>query len=242
MTREYKVTVEGKIHTVVASDDREALLAAKAAGKASVELWKKGQGMFLTRYVVESLEDLTKEYLEQVVRRELGLPWEILRTRRLVIREFKLGDEACVPADPEDGEADGTFRDRRRLEEYIRCQYGFYGYGIWAVIQRHGGVMVGKAGVTNVRWESEGGQDTGEALELGYHIFTPYRGRGYAREACEGILEWCKEQGISPSVYAKTDSRNQKSVNLLKKLGFCLTDQRCSGSGQKQFLFVGNCR
>lgn len=241
MTREYPVPVEGQIHMVVVSDDKEALLAAKAAGKASVELWKNDGGPFLARYVVESPEDLSQEYLERVVRRHLGLPWEILRTERLVIREFCLGDETCVPEDPEDGEADRTFRDRQRLREYIQCQYGFYGYGIWAVTERRSGVIVGKAGVTNAWWESEGGQDPGEALELGYHIFTPYRERGYGREACQGILSWCRENSDFPYIYAKTDSQNQKSAGLLEKLGFCLTDQRCSGSGQRQFLFRRNC-
>lgn len=240
MTREYEVAVEGQIHSVVVSDEKEALLAAKAAGKASVELWRDGGGLFCARYGVEALEDLTKEYLERVVRRELGLPWKILQTRRLGIREFCLGDEEHVRPDPEDSEADRIFRDRQRLKEYIQCQYGFYGYGVWAVTERQSGVIVGKAGVTNAGWESESGHDTGEALELGYHIFTPYRRQGYAREACEGILDWCREYGV-PCVYAKTDSRNRKSVILLEKMGFCLIDQRCSGSGQKQFLFRRNC-
>ena len=65
MTREYGVTVEGQFHAVVVSDDKEALLAAQAAGKASVELGAS----FLARYAVESLDDLSREYLEQVARR-----------------------------------------------------------------------------------------------------------------------------------------------------------------------------
>ena len=118
MTREYPVPVEGQIHMVVVSDDKEALLAAQAAGKASVELGAS----FLARYAVESLDDLSREYLEQVVRRELGLPWVIARTRRLVIREFQQGDEAWIPCEPEDREDDEVFRDPELLREYIRCQ------------------------------------------------------------------------------------------------------------------------
>ncbi len=233
MTREYGVTVEGQFHAVVVSDDKEALLAAQAAGKASVELGAS----FLARYAVESLDDLSREYLEQVVRRELGLPWVIARTRRLVIREFQQGDEAWIPCEPEDREDDEVFRDPELLREYIRCQYGFFGYGIWAVTDRETGRIIGKAGVANLEWEFRRGEEPEDALELGYHIFAPYRRMGYAQEACRGILAWHRGQRL----YAKTDASNQASVNLLKKLGFGLTDQRCTESGQRRCLYVGNC-
>ena len=77
----------------------------------------------------------------------------IARTRRLVIREFQQGDEAWIPCEPEDREADEVFRDPELLREYIRCQYGFFGYGIWAVTDRETGRIIGKAGVANLEWE-----------------------------------------------------------------------------------------
>ena len=111
MTREYDVTVEGRLHRVVISDEKEALLAAKAAGKASVSLWsREGAGeTFLTRHAVESLDDATGEYLEKVVRRELGLPWEIAETRRLRIREFQAEDRirSVGPLGPQAGLSGG---------------------------------------------------------------------------------------------------------------------------------------
>ena len=241
MTRRYRVAVEGQIHTAVVSDDREAVLAAKAAGMASVEvLGRSGGGSsFLTGYAVERLEDLSPEYLEQVVRRHLGLPWEILRTRRLLIREFQPGDETQVPEDEEAGRGDEVFRDRELLEAYIRCQYGFCGYGIWAVLEQETGILVGKAGVTNLEWGPEGTGEPEGALELGYHIFRPWRRKGYGLEACQGILVWCRDQGLLP-VYAKTDASNEASAALLRKLGFHLADQRYSGSGPQRDLFVRN--
>ena len=124
------------------------------------------------------------------------------------------------------------------LEAYIRSQYGFWGYGIWALTERETGAIIGKAGVTNLEWGSkENGEE--EALELGYHIFRPWRGRGYGTEACEGILSWCAARGNMP-VYAKTDASNEASAALLKKLGFRLTDQRYTEPGQRHNLFVRN--
>ena len=238
MTREYEIITEGQVHKVVVSDDREAILAAKAAGTASVEVLGEGGSSFLTAYAVEKEEDVSREYLEQVVRRHLGLPWEILKTCRLLIREFCPGDEAQVPEEPEDGEGDRVFRSRDLLEAYIRSQYGFWGYGIWALTERETGAIIGKAGVTNLEWGSkENGEE--EALELGYHIFRPWRGRGYGTEACEGILSWCAARG-NRHFYSKTDASNEASAALLKKLGFRLTDQRYTEPGQRHNLFVRN--
>ena len=191
----------------------------------------------LSRHKAHTPEDISREYLEQVVRRHLGLPWEIVRTRRLLIREFRQGDETRIPWEQEDGESDGIFRDPELLRGYIRCQYGFYGYGIWAVTERGTGRLVGKAGVTSLEWEFAKGREIGGALELGYHIFTPYRRKGYGEEACRGILRWCQGREI----YAKTDASNEASAKMLTKLGFRVTDQRCNESGQRRCLYVRSC-
>ena len=241
MTREYPVMIEGQLHYVIVSDDREALLAAKAAGKASVGLWQKGesQGWLPADHVIESVEDVDREYLEQAARRHLGLPWVIIETKRLMLREFKAGDESRIPAEPGEGGADRIFRNRKSLEDYIHCQYGFYGYGIWAVVDRKEGTMVGKAGVTNLTglWECVKDAD---ALDIGYHIFSPYRRQGLALEACKGVLEWYRRHMDCP-LYAKIDASNEASISVAKKLGFGLKDQKYIGSGQWLRLYEWNC-
>lgn len=240
MTREYDVTVEGRLHTVVISDEREAILAAKAAGKASVSLWSRDRTEpFLTRYAVESLGDVTEEYLENVVKRELGLPWDITETRRLLIREFQAEDSLRVIREPDDKEADRVFWYRDSLKEYIRWQYGLRGYGLWALWDRGQNRLVGKAGVTGLTWEYEGEAEE-DGLELGYHIFSPFRRKGYGREACEGIMKWCSDNGYD-HIYAKTDASNEASVRLLKSLGFRLISRRCTGSGRWHCLYGAGC-
>lgn len=241
MTKEYPVMIEGQQYAVVVSDEAEALLAAKAAGKASVGLWKSGcrLDMSVTRYLAESWEDLSGEYLEQVARRHLGMPWVIGKTERLMIREFQPGDEREIPPDKGESQADRMFRSQEFLREYIRNQYGFYGYGIWAVTERDRGNIVGKAGIVNLtgEWESIGDED---ALELGYHIFEPYRRKGYGLEAGRGILKWYREHMDCP-LYANIDASNQASIGLIHKLGFSLTDRKYSESGRWQCLYGWNC-
>lgn len=233
MVLEQKISVDQRVCLVILSDEEEALSAAKAAGRAFVGiLGKKGYGPLReAEYVLALPEELSgkeapeKEpswnayqreiltpYLERVVRRHWGLPWEICSTRRLEIREFTLSDVSRIPKEPEDTPGDAVFYTPDLLKSYIRNQYHFYEYGIWAVVRKADGVIVGTAGVTSAE------ENPAFPLELGYHIFTPYRRQGYAREACQGILSWVKEEWDCP-VCARVKPDNTASVRLLEQLG-----------------------
>lgn len=243
MREERTVWVEGVPHIVVLSDEKEALLAAKSAGRAVIGvLGKKGAEMasLPAAYAAENPEDVTDDYLERVVRRHLGLPWVIAETERLRIREFQTADASFVPGDEIFGQADEIFLTEEKLSDYIRFQYGFYEYGIWAVTDRTSGILVGKAGISDVSYVRPEGQKNPEKgakiaepagrpgrpsmlqIELGYHIFMPYRGRGYASEACRGILkeiEKAVDGRIPYEVCAKTDAGNLASVGVIRSCG-----------------------
>ncbi len=113
MTEIRYVSIDGISYPVVLSDETEALLKAKADGKASVGFWDRNSGgqqdLSGASYLVEDLEDADQKFLEQVVRRHLGLPWKIVETRRLQIREFAEEDADQVPKEAEDGSADEIF-------------------------------------------------------------------------------------------------------------------------------------
>ena len=58
-------------------------------------------------------------------------------------------------------------------------------------------------------------------MELGYHIFKPYRRKGLAVEACRGIISHVKETLEEPVfLYAKIDASNEASIHVIQKLGF----------------------
>lgn len=251
MIIERSVSVEGKSYTVIISDEREALLAAKAAGRAIVELWRKDRegGFSPASYAIGDLEDADALFLERVVRRSLRLPWIIAETERLVIREFAQKDGEAVPKEERSGcfgeQADQIFYTPELLSSYIQCQYGFYEYGVWAVMEKESGKLVGKAGVWD--WETEAGE-LGEQgflfetppLELGYHIFLPYRRMGYGKEAVLGILNYVRESIDGRPVIAKTDASNEASVQMLKALGFQFIGNKYSGSGRELRLYAEN--
>jgi len=234
------VWVENREYPVLLSDEREALLAAKAAGRAFVGVvgstgvsenarfpdgvGAPGRDLYFAPYVVERAEDADHGFLERVVRRFQGLPWIIARSSRLLIREFTLEDIPKVMPEETDGEADRVFYDPALLEAYIRHQYGFYGYGLWALERVGDGALLGKAGICGFREAGcFSGAGTGfgpdGCLELGYHLFTPYRGQGYAREACRLICAYAEEEyGLPLCAFVKKE--NPGSVRLLEDLGF----------------------
>lgn len=232
MIQEREVQVEGKIYEVTVSDDQQALLAAKAAGRVIVGYLHEGgdQGLSAAQYLIESPDVADGGYLERVVRRHLGLPWVIAESERLVIREFTMEDISEVVPEEGDLEPDMVFYTASGLEAYIRNQYRFFEYGIWAVIRKADGALLGKAGVADA--------DTG--LELGYHIFQPYRRQGYAAEACRAVLDYVKHEFCCP-VHAATDPANESSARLLKKLGFKWISQRYNAAGKRQHLYGWNC-
>ena len=214
MTEERTVIVDGKPYCVVISDEAETLLAAKASGRVPVGLWGNDRDFSMVKYLVETLAAVDERFLERVVRRERGLPWMIAESDRLLLREFAADDWQRIPAEPQDKVADQVFHDKEKLEAYIRQQYGFYEYGVWAVVRKEDGVIVGKAGIVGAEEE-----DASLRMEIGYHIFEPYRRQGYALEVCRLILDYVHEE-FEAQVYAVTESSNTASRGVLEKLGF----------------------
>lgn len=246
MREERTVTIDKTEYTVVISDETEALLAAKAAGRAIIGLWRKGGmdgAVTGADYLAESLEAVDEEYLEQVVRRTFGMPWIIGETRRLLIREFCLEDAKMVPRETTDTEEDMVFYTPEKLRDYIRCQYGFYEYGIWALIEKETGILIGKAGV--FAFDEEESSET-LSLELGYHIFEPYRRKGYGAEACREIVRIVKgqtdgreEPPYGPCrIYAKIDASNEASIKVIQACGFKRLNQRYTEAGRCMYLYV----
>ncbi len=209
--------MDGKIYPVTVSDEREALQAAEAAGRAIVGIWTPDGEYTSCLYLITKPEDATPELLERVVRRHLDLPWIIAYTERLCIREFS-SDDPLETASADDG--DGVFSDREKREAYRKNQYRFCECGLWALVCRENGRIVGKAGITGD--------------ELSYHIYEPYRKKGYALEACRAIVKYAwSELGLDAlTVYIRKE--NTESLALAHALGF----RPAETAGTKQKLIL----
>lgn len=170
--------------------------------------------------LAEGFEEIDVDFLKKVYDRHYGLPLEIARTCRWMIRE-------SVPEDVEDFyeiyEQPSVRRflppllknheeEKQRMEAYIRNQYGFYDYGIWTISDPVSGKIIGRAGFEpgDVPWR----------LQMGYLIREEYQHRGYGLEVCNAILCYAEEKLYAKEFVLITDRENIPSVKLAEKLGF----------------------
>lgn len=236
MTRQHELLIDGNLYGITVSDEREALLTAKAVGRAFVAVGDEMVSGIGVEYAVESFEAVDEEYLERVLRRHLGLPWHIIESDRLLIRELTPEDYKFISKEED------AFSNEEQYLAYLNSQYRFYEYGLWGIERRKDGILVGTAGVWNYEskrtgnnrvkirepqnvWKlnkkNEIAEDFVLQLELGYRTFAPYRRKGYAEEACKLILSYVDEwYGEEYEIFAVTKASNTASENLLKKLKF----------------------
>lgn len=252
MVMEYNISLEGRSHPVVISDEPEALLAAKAAGRAIIGVENDGNKWNITcaHYIIPDFTSATRELAELVLRRHIGLPWITGTTERLIIREFVKDDAVRIPRE-EYGMEENVFRSPELMAHYIEKQYGFYEYGTWALEEKESGALVGMAGVSNPRLPKDleemlrrfetglpgiglpgtafsGSEDSGPDragqkqclpwLELGYHIFRPFRRMGYAGEAVAAIRDYAHEV-LEVRLCAMIQTKNQASRAVAEGLG-----------------------
>ena len=91
----------------------------------------------------------------------------ILETERLYLREMDQSDFASLCGMLQDEETmyayEGAFSDAEAQEWLDRqvARYRRWGFGLWAVIRRGDGEMVGQCGLTMQPWKGE------EVLEIG---------------------------------------------------------------------------
>ena len=76
----------------------------------------------------------------------------------------------------------------------------------------HDGEFVGHCGF-------HGPPDVIGRAEIGYSVFVPYRGRGYAKEAAAALTRWAFDQG-EERVYASVSPTNAPSLAVIRHLGF----------------------
>lgn len=192
------------------------------------------------KYLCEGTESLTEAYLDKVYRRYKGLPCDIVETERCLIREtteadvdafYRIYEDASVTAYMED-----LFIDRDEQIDYIRQyrknMYEFCDFGIWTVLLKETGEIIGRAGFAL--------REGYEEPELGFLIGVPWQGQGLATEVCEAILKYGAEELEFHTVRALAEDGNDASVRLLQKLGFIKTGTY-EDKGKQYLLFFKTC-
>ncbi len=193
-----------------------------------VGLWhsqNNGERFSKLKYIFSDLDDIDMDSFLKTYQRYAGEPWEVMTTERLLIRETTLDDIDefyKIYADPEMTRyMEGLFEDpedeKRYQKDYIEKVYSLMGFGVWTLIRKEDGRIIGRAG-----FSVRNGFDE---IELGFLIGRDFQRQGYAFEACKAILDYGRDMLLFEKVQTLVKKENEASLELCRKLGFEATEE-----------------
>lgn len=165
----------------------------------------------------------------------------IIESERLFMRELvqeDLYDLCKILRDEETMYAyEGAFSEKearewldRQIERYRR-----WGFGLWAVILRENGELIGQCGLTMQPWKGE------EVLEIGYLFRRDMWHKGYATEAARACKKYAFEVLNASEVCSIVRDTNIPSQNVALRNGMTKTDsavKHYKGVDMPHFRFV----
>jgi ribosomal-protein-alanine N-acetyltransferase len=144
---------------------------------------------------------------------------QILETSRLILREFRPEDVDALALTLSDAETMRFYPapfDRVGVENWISCnlrRYREHGHGLWAMILKSSGELIGDCGLTVQDIEGQ------NEIEIGYHVRRDLWGRGLATEAARA----CRDHGFARLPVARLISlirpENLPSCRVAEKNG-----------------------
>lgn len=175
--------------------------------------------------IIQSFEGVDAEFVIKMYERFHNIPWTILTTKRLTLREITVNDIDRlyeIYADPSITKyTEPLFEDRDEelayTRDYIENVYPFFNYGMWIVVENATGRIVGRAGIVN--------RDGYEEAEIGFIIEKERQRRGYALEICSAIIEYAKEELSMKGLNCFIHPENEASINLAGRLCFEYMDE-----------------
>ena len=148
----------------------------------------------------------------------------MIETKRLFIRnlnEKDLDDLGLILKDDETMYAyEWAFSDDEVLSwmEKQFSRYRDHGFGLWAVVLKDTGAMIGQCGLTIQEWKGA------DVLEVGYLFNKAYWHHGYATEAARACLEYAFEKLDAERVSSIIRTTNTASLNVARRNGMHAVD------------------
>ena len=149
----------------------------------------------------------------------------ILETERLILREMDQNDYDAlyaVLADSDIMEHYPYTFDEARVRNWISRNMERYqkdGFGLWAVVLKETGEMIGDCGITlqpiHGQW----------LPEIGYHIRADHQRKGYASEAAAACIRYAFENYDFPAVYSYMKYTNIPSQRTAMKNGMVFLEE-----------------
>lgn len=149
----------------------------------------------------------------------------VLETQRLALREMTQADFSALCKILQDDDVmyayEGAFSNDevqgwldRQLERYKE-----YGFGLWAVVLKETGTMIGQCGVTMQDHNSN------KIMEVGYLFQKEHWHQGYASEAAIACKEYAFDKLNAKEVYSIIRDTNIPSQNVAIRNGMTCIKQ-----------------
>lgn len=148
----------------------------------------------------------------------------ILETERLYLREMTQDDFPSLCNILQDEETmyayEGAFTDSEAQEwlDRQRARYQKWGFGLWAVILKDNGKMIGQCGLTMQPWKEE------EVLEVGYLFERSHWHKGYATEAAKACKQYAFDVLQAKDVCSIIRDTNAASQHVAVRNGMTIAD------------------
>lgn len=143
----------------------------------------------------------------------------LIETERLYLREMTEEDFAALASVLSDGETMRFYpapydeKGVRRWLDWSFDNYRKYGFGLWAVVLKETGRMIGDCGLTMQPID-------GEWLpEIGYHLHKDFWRQGYAKEAASAVRDWAFRHTDFPALYSYMTVENIPSAATARSVG-----------------------
>lgn len=143
----------------------------------------------------------------------------ILETERLYLRELQQTDEQALCKILQDPEVMYAYEHafcREEVQEWLNRQldrYEEYGFGLWAVLLKECGELIGQCGITMQQWEER------LVPEVGYLFQKAYWHKGYATEAAVACQEYAFHVLGIDEIFSIIRDTNSASIRVAERNG-----------------------
>lgn len=149
----------------------------------------------------------------------------IMETQRLILRQMSMSDFDDLCKILQDSEVMYAYEHAFEKDEVTRWlvkqlnNYETFGFGLWAVVLKESGEMIGQCGLTM--------QAVGETevLEIGYLFRKEFWHHGYALEAAKATKNYAFQTLDKSEVYSIIRDNNLPSQNVAIRNGMKICGQ-----------------
>lgn len=146
----------------------------------------------------------------------------VCESERVFLRPYTQADFAAlhkIVSDKETMYAWGQGFSKKQSQEWLDKQlahYQQYGFGIWAIIEKQSGAIIGNAGLNHTEISLKG--KTQKIVEIGYLLHRNFWGKGYGSEVARMCVKYGFETLGLEEVYCLIKKDNKASIKVAKML------------------------